>query len=202
MIIPIEYVWLFITVSPFAQSYANVSFSPIGQFQHTQDLRAWSEAKAINEFNCRYCQLPVSTKSTISISFSPCGKYFASTHGDHTVKIISYPEGRIIQTLIGHERTPWTVKFHPTDSNIVASGCLAFDVRVWDINRGQTIRRIKVDRHVVGLDFHPFEPTLVILSFFLTQQCQALTRISTHHRKNETGHCERTCIARVAISNR
>ena len=118
------------------------------------------------------------------------------------MKIISYPEGRIIQTLIGHERTPWTVKFHPTDSNIVASGCLAFDVRVWDINRGQTIRRIKVDRHVVGLDFHPFEPTLVILSFFLTQQCQALTRISTHHRKNETGHCERTCIARVAISNR
>ena len=115
----------------------------------------------MSNFDGRYCELPKTTKSTISISFSPCGKYFASTHGDHTVKIISYPEGRIIQTLIGHERTPWTVKFHPTDSNIVASGCLAFDVRIWDIALGQTVRRIKVDKHVVGLDFHPFEPIVV-----------------------------------------
>ena len=115
----------------------------------------------MSDFDGRYCELPKTTKSTISISFSPCGKYFASTHGDHTVKIISYPEGRIIQTLIGHERTPWTVKFHPTDSNVVASGCLAFDVRIWDIALGQTVRRIKVDKHVVGLDFHPFEPIVV-----------------------------------------
>ncbi len=148
----------------------------------------------MSNFDGRYCELPKTTKSTISISFSPCGKYFASTHGDHTVKIISYLEGRIIQTLIGHERTPWTVKFHPTDSNIVASGCLAFDVRIWDIALGQTVRRIKVDKHVVGLDFHPFEP--IVVGFVHLTFC---TYIYTY---THTGHCERTDIAHVAISNR
>ena len=157
MIIRIEYV-LVVTLSLLL---SNDKRRTSLQCQHKQDLRAWTEAKAMSNFDGRYCELPKTTKSTISISFSPCGKYFASTHGDHTVKIISYPEGRIIQTLIGHERTPWTVKFHPTDSNIVASGCLAFDVRIWDIALGQTVRRIKVDKHVVGLDFHPFEPIVV-----------------------------------------
>lgn len=28
----------------------------------------------------------------------------------------------------GHPRTPWTVKYHPIDSNIVASGCLGYEV--------------------------------------------------------------------------
>lgn len=33
------------------------------------------------------------------------------------------------QTLVGHPRTPWSVKFHPTDPRYVASGCLGFQVR-------------------------------------------------------------------------
>ena len=39
-----------------------------------------------------------------------------------------------MRNLEGHPRTPWTVKYHPVDSNIVASGCLGFQVRVWDWN--------------------------------------------------------------------
>eukprot|EP00562_Extubocellulus_spinifer_P009010 CAMPEP_0178490166 /NCGR_PEP_ID=MMETSP0696-20121128/10752_1 /TAXON_ID=265572 /ORGANISM="Extubocellulus spinifer, Strain CCMP396" /LENGTH=646 /DNA_ID=CAMNT_0020117991 /DNA_START=27 /DNA_END=1962 /DNA_ORIENTATION=- len=72
--------------------------------------------------------------STISLSFSPDGKTLASTHGDHTVKITCCHTGKLIRNLDGHPRTPWTVKYHPTDSNIVASGCLGFQVRVWDWN--------------------------------------------------------------------
>lgn len=34
-----------------------------------------------------------------------------------------------VQTLVGHPRTPWSVKFHPTDPRYVASGCLGFQVR-------------------------------------------------------------------------
>jgi WD40 repeat protein len=72
--------------------------------------------------------------STISLSFSPDGRTLASTHGDHTVKITSCHTGKLVRNLDGHPRTPWTVKYHPTDSNIVASGCLGFQVRVWDWN--------------------------------------------------------------------
>ncbi|CAN0439225.1 unnamed protein product, partial [Laminaria digitata] len=58
-------------------------------------------------------------------------KLLASTHGDHTVKITSFLRGRVVQTLTGHSRTPWTVKFHPKDSSIVASGCLNYEVGGW-----------------------------------------------------------------------
>jgi len=74
--------------------------------------------------------------STISIAFSPDGRTVASTHGDHTVKITCCNTGALIRNLEGHPRTPWTVKYHPTKPNLVASGCLGFQVRVWDWNYG------------------------------------------------------------------
>ena len=72
--------------------------------------------------------------STISIAFSPDGRTVASTHGDHTVKITCCNTGALIRNLVGHQRTPWTVKYHPTKSNIVASGELSGQIRVWDWN--------------------------------------------------------------------
>ena len=72
--------------------------------------------------------------STISIAFSLDLRTVPSTHGDHTVKISCCYNGKLIHTLEGHPRTPWTVKYHPTNSRIVASGCLGFQVRVWDWN--------------------------------------------------------------------
>jgi activator-of-BECN1-regulated-autophagy protein 1 len=76
--------------------------------------------------------------STISIDFSPDGRTVASTHGDHSVKITCCNTGALIRNLVGHPRTPWTVKYHPTKPNLVASGCLGFQVRVWDWNYGST----------------------------------------------------------------
>jgi len=72
--------------------------------------------------------------STISIDFSPNGRTLASTHGDHTVKITCAHTGKLLRKLEGHPRTPWTVKYHPTNYRIVASGCLGCQVRVWDWN--------------------------------------------------------------------
>ena len=72
--------------------------------------------------------------STISIDFSPNGRTLASTHGDHTVKITCAHTGKLLRQLEGHPRTPWTVKYHPTNYRIVASGCLGCQVRVWDWN--------------------------------------------------------------------
>lgn len=84
---------------------------------------------------------PNPSVSTISISFSPDGRTMASTHGDHSVKITCAHTGKLIRTLEGHPRTPWTVKYHPTNSRIVASGCLGFQVRVWDWNyRTEAVR--------------------------------------------------------------
>jgi activator-of-BECN1-regulated-autophagy protein 1 len=72
--------------------------------------------------------------STIAIAFAPDGRTIASTHGDHTVKVSCCFSGRLIRSLVGHLRTPWTVKYHPKNPNIIASGCLGFQVRIWDWN--------------------------------------------------------------------
>ena len=43
--------------------------------------------------------------------------------------MISVKIGEQIRLFRGHPRTPWTVKYHSKDSNIVASGCLGYEVK-------------------------------------------------------------------------
>ena len=58
----------------------------------------------------------------------------ASTHGNHNVYVTDLTTGKNIKTLVGHPRTPWCVAFHPSSSEILASGCLGGQVRVWDLS--------------------------------------------------------------------
>lgn len=124
----------------------------------TREINNFAEQCSVNKFNSDYLSLdsikppaqPDSRQdtyrrrinsddtefavSTISICFAPDGRTVASTHGDHTVKVSCCHTGALIRSLEGHPRTPWTVKYHPTKSNIVASGCLGHQVRIWDWN--------------------------------------------------------------------
>ena len=105
-----------------------------------------------------------SAVSTISIAFSPDALTMASTHGDHTVKITSCGSGRLLQTLVGHPRTPWTVKYHPIDPNIVASGCLDYQVRVWNWKENTCLHMIRFEYAIISLSFHPTGHILAIAS--------------------------------------
>jgi len=80
--------------------------------------------------------VPASVRSTFLMVFSPDGQRVASTHGDHKIYISELKTGRVVQALEGHPRTPWCLAFHPTLKNVVASGCLAGEVRVWDLQSG------------------------------------------------------------------
>lgn len=102
--------------------------------------------------------------STISIAFSNDSQTMASTHGDHTVKISCCSTGRLMETLEGHPRTPWTVKYHPFKNNIVASGCLGFQVRVWDWQKPSCLRMIRLDNAIISLSFHPTGHVLAVAS--------------------------------------
>lgn len=75
--------------------------------------------------------LPPSVSSTIAIAMSCDGQTFATTHGDHTVKVFAFISGAEIRVFRGHPRTPWTIKYHPSNPNIVASGCLGFEVMIF-----------------------------------------------------------------------
>ena len=109
-------------------------------------------------------KLPPSSRavSTISVAFAHDGHTMASTHGDHTVKISCCSTGRLLQSLDGHPRTPWTVKYHPTDSRILASGCLGHQVRVWNWEAKACLQMIRLECAIISLSFHPSGNVLAI----------------------------------------
>ena len=100
--------------------------------------------------------------STISVAFSPDAKTMASTHGDHSVKITTCGSGHLLETLIGHPRTPWTVKYHPNDPSILASGCLGHQVRLWNWTTSTCLHMIRLEYAIISLSFHPQGQVLAI----------------------------------------
>ena len=109
-----------------------------------------------------YFKLNVEAKSTIALAFSGDGEYCASTHGDHTVKVFKCATWELVCTLRGHERTPWTVKFHPRDNRVLASGSLDQTVRIWDLRSGRELRRQSFDFVVSCIGFHSSGELLAI----------------------------------------
>lgn len=59
-----------------------------------------AERRAITSARGAYVSLPPSTKSTIAVAVSPCGRFVASTHGDHTVKVTEFHTGQLLHTLV------------------------------------------------------------------------------------------------------
>eukprot|EP01036_Dinobryon_divergens_P027952 gene27954-36820_t len=78
-----------------------------------------------------------------------------STHGDHTVKVFLYVAGVQLRVFKGHPRTPWTVKYHPSDPNILASGCLGCQVRIWNIAQSSCVNMARFEYSIISLSFHP-----------------------------------------------
>mmetsp|Transcript_7378 Transcript_7378/g.18098 ORF Transcript_7378/g.18098 Transcript_7378/m.18098 type:complete len:263 (-) Transcript_7378:2159-2947(-) len=123
---------------------------------------------SIPTFRHNGLNLPITQRaiSTISIAFSHDKTVMASTHGDHTIKITCTKTGRLLQALVGHPRTPWTVKFHPKSSSILASGCLGHQVRLWDWTEPEKERQclsyIRLEFAIISLSFHPSGKCLAI----------------------------------------
>ncbi|XP_061368594.1 uncharacterized protein LOC133311554 isoform X2 [Gastrolobium bilobum] len=117
-------------------------------------LLSWVEAESLGHLSAMYCPLLPPPRSTIAAAFSPDGKFLASTHGDHTVKIIDCETGNCLKVLVGHRRTPWVVRFHPLHRQILASGSLDQEVRLWDTNTSAWILSHYFYRPIASIAFH------------------------------------------------
>ncbi|XP_076300137.1 uncharacterized protein LOC143218678 [Lasioglossum baleicum] len=106
--------------------------------------------------------LPGVPKATFLMVSSPDGTKMASTHGNHKIYITEVATGKHIKTLVGHPRTPWCIAFHPSSSQILASGCLGGQVRVWDINNGCQLWETENQTVIASLAFHPTKRLLVV----------------------------------------
>ncbi|XP_058094921.1 uncharacterized protein LOC131240614 isoform X2 [Magnolia sinica] len=127
-------------------------------------LISWVEAESLRHLSAQYCPLLPPPRSTIAAAFSPDGKTLASTHGDHTVKIIDCQTGSCLKVLSGHRRTPWVVRFHPVHSEILASGSLDHEVRLWDANTAECIGSRDFYRPIASIAFHAQGELLAVAS--------------------------------------
>ncbi|KAH6786826.1 Transducin family protein / WD-40 repeat family protein [Perilla frutescens var. hirtella] len=129
-----------------------------------QELRSWVEAGSLLHISAKYCPLQPPPRSTIAAAFSPDGKTLASTHGDHTVKIINCQTGKCLKVLSGHRRTPWVVRFHPLYPDILASGSLDHEVRLWDAKTAECIGSRDFYRPIASIAFHAQGEILAVAS--------------------------------------
>ncbi|XP_076894779.1 uncharacterized protein LOC143547180 [Bidens hawaiensis] len=118
------------------------------------ELLSWVEAESLKCLSAKYCPLVPSPRSTIAVAFCADGKILASTHGDHTVKIINCQTRKCENVLTGHRRTPWVVRFHPSRSEILASGSLDHEVRLWNASTSECIGSRDFYRPIASIAFH------------------------------------------------
>lgn len=129
-----------------------------------RSLISWVEAESLRHLSAKYCPLVPPPRSTIAAAFSPDGMTLASTHGDHTVKIIDCQSGNCLKVLSGHRRTPWVVRFHPTIPGLLASGSLDHEVRLWDANTAECIGSRDFYRPIASIAFHAQGELLAVAS--------------------------------------
>ncbi|OAY55461.1 uncharacterized protein LOC110611224 isoform X2 [Manihot esculenta] len=127
-------------------------------------LISWVETESLLHLSAKYCPLSPLPRSTIAAGFSSDGKTLASTHGDHTVKIIDCRTGKCLKVLRGHRRTPWVVRFHPLCSEILASGSLDHEVRLWNANTADCIGSRDFYRPIASIAFHAHGELLAVAS--------------------------------------
>ncbi|KAL9686919.1 hypothetical protein QQ045_031313 [Rhodiola kirilowii] len=142
------------------------SFGPwrVAERDARRDLISWVDAESLCHLSAKYCPLFPPPRSTIAAAFSPNGKTLASTHGDHTVKIIDCQTGNCLKVLSGHRRTPWVVRYHPLHPEILASGSLDHEVRLWDANTAMCIGSRDFYRPIASIAFHAQGELLAVAS--------------------------------------
>ncbi|EMS59094.1 Activating molecule in BECN1-regulated autophagy protein 1 [Triticum urartu] len=137
---------------------------PSCQTSSTRRSRQRAESQSLHRWSAKYCPLMPPPRSTIAAAFSSDGKTLASTHGDHTVKIIDCQTGKCLKVLGGHRRTPWVVRYHPLHSDILASGSLDHEVRLWDANTSDCIGSQDFQRPIASIAFHARGEILAVAS--------------------------------------
>lgn len=61
-----------------------------------------------------------------------------------------------------HSRTPWACSFHPVKENIIASGCLAGLLIIWDWKKDMILSNFLFGENIISLALHPTRPHVAV----------------------------------------
>ncbi|THD19484.1 hypothetical protein D915_009577 [Fasciola hepatica] len=115
---------------------------------------------------------PSDCGATYLLRLNPDNKLPAAAHGDLSVAVHCAATGAILAKYVGHERSPWTLAFHPRQPHLPASGCLGGNIWLWNLEclanvdsgaqtETQQVLSTSVWKHsgaIASLAFHPTHP--------------------------------------------
>ncbi|WIA09393.1 hypothetical protein OEZ85_008799 [Tetradesmus obliquus] len=112
-----------------------------------RSVECCAEGMLLQHALSHYCPLAAGAKSTIAaayISGVDQRDLLATSHGDHTIKLHSWPEGKPVKTLQenGHTRTPWTVSWSAAQPGLLLTGALDGRLILWDVASGQPQQQV------------------------------------------------------------
>ncbi|CAL5413669.1 unnamed protein product [Camellia sinensis] len=110
------------------------------------------EAESLRHLSAKYCPLLPPPRSTIAAAFSPDGKTLASTQ--EMLEGVEWSS----------EDTLGEVRFHPLYPEIIASGSLDHEVRLWDANTAECIGSHDFYRPIASIAFHAQGDLLAVAS--------------------------------------
>ena len=74
-------------------------------------------------------------------TFSPDGRLLVSAAGDHTLKLWSVADGRVLHTLTGHAGTVNSCAFSP-DGQLIVSASEDHSLKLWQVDSGHELRTL------------------------------------------------------------
>ena len=101
-----------------------------------------------------------------SVAFAPSGEWLVTGGADSIVRIRDATDGRLMATLVGHERRVTAVAISP-DGKTIASGSNDGSVRLWDVKTRALKRVLRAPEFTWGISlaFAPDGQTLAVGSF-------------------------------------
>lgn len=105
------------------------------------------------------CVFPVRSINTHyrkpAAAFSRDGRYVALAATDYSVAVFSLADREIVQRLEGHSTGVVDLCFSPQDSNTLATASWDCTARIWDIDSGEEVHRLRHSGWLASVDFSP-----------------------------------------------
>jgi WD40 repeat protein len=107
--------------------------------------------------------IKVRKKNLSSLAFSPDGRILATSGLGDNIQLWSLPQGKLINTLRGHQIAVWSLTFIDEGRLLVSFGYEQV-IKVWDVASGQEVRSIELENGTArGFTFTPDQRKFALL---------------------------------------
>ena len=92
-----------------------------------------------------------------ALTYRQDGRYIAASLKDHSVRVIDPLSGKEIAAHYAHLHTAWTLKWHPRNPEILASGSAPGMIVLWNVldKRIESRAFVNSPEMINSIDFHP-----------------------------------------------